>query len=232
MAVPSPKPAGIVAGKRNPSSPSFLYDAYMKSIIGKKIRMSQVFAPDGTVTPVTIVQAGPCVVTQVKTVENDGVNAIEMGFGFAKRLSKAQQGHLKGLGSFRVLKSVRVRVEEIGSFERGATIDVSQFQKGQDVTVVGTSKGKGFQGVVKRHHFHGSPKTHGHKDQLRMPGSSGAGGMQHVRKGKRMAGRMGDARITVKNLSIVDIDPVLNEMWVKGAVPGSRGGILLITVNA
>ena len=204
----------------------------MNSIIGKKIRMSQVFAPDGTVIPVTIVSAGPCVVTQVKTIQNDGVNAIEMGFGFSKRLSKAQQGHLKGLGSFRVLKSVRVSSEEIGTFERGATIDVSQFQKGQLVSVVGTSKGKGFQGVVKRHHFHGSPKTHGHKDQLRMPGSSGAGGMQHVRKGKRMAGRMGHVRVTVKNLSIVDIDPASNELWINGAVPGARGGLLLITVNA
>lgn len=226
------RPRPMSRWKRNPSSPSFLYDLRMLSIIGKKIRMSQVFAPDGTVIPVTIVQAGPCVVTQVKTVEHDGVNAIEMGFGFSKRLSKAQQGHLKGLGSFRVLKSVRLRAEEIGSFERGATIDVTQFQKGQEVTVVGTSKGKGFQGVVKRHHFHGSPKTHGHKDQLRMPGSSGAGGMQHVRKGKRMAGRMGDARITVKNLSILEIDPTSNELWVKGAVPGARGGLLLITVNA
>lgn len=204
----------------------------MKSIIGKKIRMSQVFALDGTVIPVTIVQAGPCVITQVKTIERDGVNAIEMGFGFSKRLSKAQLGHLKGLGSFRVLKSVRLSPEEIGSFERGATIDVTQFQKGQNVTVVGTSKGKGFQGVVKRHHFHGSPKTHGHKDQLRMPGSSGAGGMQHVRKGKRMAGRMGDARITVKNLPIVDIDPASNELWIKGAVPGARGGLLLISAIA
>ncbi len=201
---------------------------HMKSIIGKKVAMTQVFAKDGTVTPVTVVQAGPCVVTQIKTKATDGVDAVQLGYGFSKHLSKALQGHLKGIGSFRVLRQVRVSKEAGSGLERGATVDVSGFTEGDTVTVIGTSKGKGFQGVVKRHHFHGSPKTHGHKDQLRMPGSSGAGGLQHVAKGKRMPGRMGNARVTVKNLSVMKVDLEKNELWIQGAIPGARGSVVLL----
>ncbi len=205
----------------------------MRCILGTKLNMTQVFREDGTVVPVTRVKAGPCVITQVKTKDHDGVSAIQIGYGTQKtfRLNKAQQGHLKGLDSVRVMRDARVD-EEDDTLKRGDIFTVSIFQVGDKVKVEGTSKGKGFQGVVKRHGFHGSPASHGHKDQLRMPGSIGAGGVQRVFKGTRMCGHMGDASVTVQNLEIVEVHPENNELLVKGAVPGSRGSLLIISTDS
>lgn len=194
----------------------------MKFILAKKIEMSQVFRPDGTVVPVTLLRAGPCVVTQVKDVPTDGYTAVQIGFLETKKLAKPQEGHLKDLPKLRVLREFRV--DDAAPVKRGDTIEASAFAAGDVVDVTGTSKGKGFQGVVKRHHFHGGPKTHGHKDQERMPGSSGAGGLQHVLKGTRKPGRMGGDSVTVKNLEVVEVrDGILA---VKGAVPGARNTVL------
>ncbi|MBM3204480.1 50S ribosomal protein L3 [Candidatus Uhrbacteria bacterium] len=200
----------------------------MKFILGKKLEMSQVYQPDGTIVPVTLVQAGPCVVTQVKTDETDGYVAVQVGFMPAKKLSKPEAGHLKDLSLLRHLREFRVEGEL--AQKRGDVIEATSFQPGEMVHVSGTSKGKGFQGVVKRHHFHGHPTSHGHKDQTRMPGSIGAGGVQHVLKGRRMAGHMGDERVTVKNLKIVEVRDG-GIIALKGAVPGARNAILeIVTV--
>jgi large subunit ribosomal protein L3 len=197
----------------------------MKFILAKKIEMSQVFRPDGTVIPVTLVKAGPCVVTQVKTNETDGYTAIQLGFLPGKKLAKPQAGHLKDLEPKAVLHEFRLT--EPGELKRGDAVEASVFAAGDKIQVVGISKGKGFQGVVKRHHFHGHPASHGHKDQLRMPGSIGAGGVQHVMKGRRMAGRMGNEQITVKNLEIVEVRDN-GILAVKGAVPGARNSVIEI----
>ncbi|OGH64501.1 MAG: 50S ribosomal protein L3 [Candidatus Magasanikbacteria bacterium RIFCSPHIGHO2_02_FULL_47_14] len=201
----------------------------MKFILGTKIGMTQVFRDDGSVVPVTRVQAGPCVITQVKTAEKNHVDAVQIGYREQKafRMKKPQQGHLKGLMNVRFMRDARVEADH--GLKRGDTFTVKVFTEGEKVNVVGVSKGHGFQGVVKRHGFHGSPKTHGHKDQLRMPGSIGAGGVQRVFKGMRMGGHMGDARVTVQNLEIVQIFPDQNELLIKGALPGARGSLLLIT---
>ena len=196
----------------------------MKFILAKKLEMSQVFLPDGTVVPVTLVQAGPCVVTQVKADGTDGYQAVQLGFLNAKRLAKPQEGHLKDLPKSKILREFRV---EGGELKRGDLLEASTLAVGDVIQVSGTSKGKGFQGVVKRHHFHGHPSTHGHKDQLRMPGSIGPGGLQHVMKGRRMAGHMGDETVTVKNLKVVDVREG-GIVAIKGAVPGARNGILKI----
>lgn len=208
----------------------------MKFILGKKQGMTQVFREDGTVVPVTRIQAGPCVVTQIKTKEKDGVNAVQFGFGLQKnfRLNKAMKGHLKDVSwnekeSPRHLHQISVEKHDLN---KGDVFTVKIFNPGEKVVVVGTSKGKGFQGVVKRHHFRGSLATHGHKDQLRMPGSIGATNNQRVFKGTRMGGHMGDDRVTVKNLEVMEINPETNEMLIKGAVPGCRNGLLFITCNA
>lgn len=198
----------------------------MKFILAKKLQMSQVFQADGTVVPVTLVEAGPCVVTQVKTLDRDGYPAVQVGFLNAKRLSKPLEGHLKDLPRARVIAEFRSDKIEDG-LKRGDMIEASAFAVGDTIEVSGTSKGKGFQGVVKRHHFHGHPSTHGHKDQLRRPGSIGAGGVQKVMKGKRMAGRMGDETVTVKNLKVVEVRDG-NILAIKGAVPGARNAILKI----
>lgn len=205
----------------------------MKCILGTKLNMTQVFKEDGTVVPVTCVKAGPCVITQVKTNKKDGANAVQLGFGEQKifRLNKSQQGHLKGLSkdnrtAVRFLRDVRI--EEDHALKRGDVFTVKIFIPGEKVAVIGTAKGKGFQGVVKRHGFHGSPASHGHKDQLRMPGSIGATDAARVFKGMRMGGHMGDNQVTVKNLEIVEINPEKNELFIKGAVPGARGGLLII----
>lgn len=200
-----------------------------KVILAKKIAMSRTFKEDGTVVPVTVLQAGPCLVTQVKDKAKDGYRAIQVGWGESKKpASKSRAGHLKAVGkNLRNLKEFRVAD---GEYTVGQVLDVSQFTPGDIIDVTGWSKGKGFQGVVKRHGFHGHPSSHGHKDQARMPGSIGAGGVQHVRKGMRMAGRMGDARVTVSNLKVVAIRPESNEILVKGAVPGARNGLLLVSV--
>ncbi len=197
----------------------------MKYIIGKKIEMSQIWNAQGQVVPVTVVEAQPGVVTQVKTLDKDGYTALQLGFGVRKKLTKPMQGHLKDLPSVRVLKEFSGGTENL---KRGDTVDVSLFSPGDKVKVTGVSKGKGFQGVVRRHGFHGSPATHGHKDQLRMPGAISAGGVQHVFKGTRMAGRMGGGEVTVSNLEIVAVDKDKNRLMIKGAIPGARGSLVAI----
>ncbi len=197
----------------------------MKFILGEKLEMSQVYAADGTVVPVTLVKAGPCIVTQVKTAEKDGVSAVQIGFRNHKNATKPEAGHLKDLPMLAVLRDFRIEGE--AAFKRGDAIEASIFQPGETVHVVGQSKGKGFQGVVKRHGFHGHPKSHGHKDQERMPGSIGAGGPQHVFKGRRMAGHMGDERVTVKNLEVIEVRDG-GIIALKGAVPGARHAIIEI----
>lgn len=205
----------------------------MKFILGKKLGMTQVFRPDGTVVPVTQIQAGPCVVTQVKTKGKDGVDAIQVGFGEQKkfRLSLPLQGHLKDMATVHFLRQARMDETEVQNFKRGDMFFVKIFAPGERVQVVGTSKGKGFQGVVKRHNFRGGPQTHGHKDNLRMPGTIGAGGVQRVFKNVRMGGHMGDERITIKNLEVIGVDPAKNILTIKGAVPGARGGLLMISTQ-
>lgn len=212
--------------------------SYMKFILGKKLNMLQVFREDGTVVPVTKVEAGPCVVTQIKTADKNGVSAVQIGFGAQKRfrLNKARLGHLKDINvkgdeavTVRMLRDQRVS-EDTG-LKRGDVFTVKIFKPGEKVQVIGTSKGKGFQGVVKRHGFHGGPATHGHKDNLRAPGSIGAGGVQRVFKGMRMAGHMGDARVTVKNLEVIGVNPDNNELLIKGAIPGARNSVVLISTN-
>lgn len=198
----------------------------MKFILGEKLNMDQTWDEKGMVVPFTVIKAGPCQVTQVRTKEKDGYQAIQVGFGLKKKMVKPAKGHLKALPLFRFLREVRL--EDETTMKRGDTIDISQFVPGDIVQVTGVSKGKGFQGVVKRHGFHGHPATHGHKDQLRMPGSIGAGGVQHVRKGKRMAGRMGGDQITVKNLKVVSVDKEGGFITVSGAVPGAWHTLIMI----
>lgn len=204
----------------------------MKCIIGTKKGMTQIFKEDGTVVPVTRVQAGPCTVTQVKTKEKDGVNSIQVGYGEQKkfRQARAQQGHLNGLPTVRVMKEFRT-TEADAHLERGTTFTVATFAPGDKIKVTGVSKGKGFQGVVKRHGFKGQAASHGNKDQLRMPGSIGATGPARVFKGMKMGGRMGTDQVTISNLEIISVDTETNELFIKGAVPGARGGYLYIYTN-
>ncbi|MCC6563486.1 50S ribosomal protein L3 [Candidatus Uhrbacteria bacterium] len=197
----------------------------MKFILAKKLEMTQVYRPDGAVVPVTLVQAGPCVVTQVKTAEKDGVNAVQIGFRTVKKLTKPEAGHLKDLPLMSELRDFRV--EQATELKRGDAVEAAVFQVGDMVNVTGVSKGKGFQGVVKRHGFHGHPTSHGHKDQERMPGSIGAGGPQHVFKGRRMAGRMGNEQVTVQKLEVVEVRDG-GILAIKGAVPGARNSVLEI----
>lgn len=196
-------------------------------IIGRKLGMTQIFSDNGRAEAVTAIEAGPCAVIQVRTAANDGYNAAQLGFGEVKRLKSPQRGHLKELGKFRHLREFRVDSSE--DIEVGTKVDVSLFQAGDLVNITGVSKGKGFAGVVKRHHFAGGPKTHGQSDRHRAPGSVGAGTSPgRVLKGKRMAGHMGNSRVTVRNLEVLEADPARNLLLVKGAVPGARNGLLLI----
>jgi large subunit ribosomal protein L3 len=201
----------------------------MKFIIGKKLGMTQIAKDDGRVVPVTQILAGPVVVTQVREEKKDGYTAVQVGYGAKKKVNKPETGHLGQLGPFRVLKEFRVSEKETEKMKPGVEISCNIFEEGDDVSVSGLSKGKGFQGVVKRWGFHGSPASHGHKDQLRMPGSIGATGPAHVFKGQKMPGRMGGGQITVTNLEIVSIDPENNYLFVKGAVPGKTGNLLWIS---
>ena len=196
-------------------------------IIGKKVGMTQVFTATGEIVSVTVVEAGPCIVTQVKTIEKDGYEAVQLGFGHAKRLTAPERGHLKRLPPLRYLREIRV--ERSADFQVGQTVDAGVFKAGDEVDVVGVSKGKGFAGVVKRYHFAGGPKTHGQSDRHRAPGAIGSGTTPgRILKGKRMAGRMGSDRVTVKRLEIVQADPERNLLLIKGAVPGGVKGLLLV----
>jgi len=202
----------------------------MKFLLGEKLDMTQVFKEDGEVVPVTRVQAGPCVVTQVKdgSVNDNEVNAVQIGFGDQKkwRLNKAQQQHLEDLDPVKVMRDFRIEPDH--ELKRGDVLDVNIFEEGEKVNVRGTTKGQGFQGVVKRHNFAGAPATHGTKDQHRMPGSAGATGPAKVFKNKKMPGRMGSKKTTIQNLEIVKIKPKEEELLIKGGLPGSRGNLLRI----
>lgn len=200
----------------------------MKFILAQKEEMSQIFAEDGRVVPVTILSAGPCVVTQVKSVEKDGYSALQLGFGnkAEKNLSKAIKGHLKGKGNFRFLREEHVLDSE--TLKEGETVTVAQFAEGDPVEVSGTSKGKGFQGVVKRHGFHGMPASHGHFSVVRHGGSIGQRFPQYTLKGMRMPGRMGGVKSSVRGLTIVKVDAEAGILAIKGAVPGNRGSRLQI----
>ena len=199
-----------------------------KFILGTKSHMTQKFLEDGTVAPVTVVQSGPCTVTQVKG-DKEGYTAVQVGFGKKRILNKPLAGHLKGLENFRYLKEFRV--EDTANFAKGKVFDVSSFATGDNLAVTAVSKGKGFQGVVKRHGFHGSPASHGHKDQLRMPGSIGATDAAHVFKGTRMGGRMGGDTTTVKNLELIEVDTDKNLLYIKGAVPGARNAFVIVQAD-
>ncbi len=264
----------------------------LSALLGRKVGMTQVFGPNGTVIPVTVIEAGPCIVTQIKTKTHDGYEAVQIGFeekmlkhttrpelghlghnlpllkGQRKRLQTYQQSQREkageseastegtndagkpdkqiqkllkvqanrqrrpgpSLGPFKVLREVELQNGVTpDKLELGAKIDTSIFTSGESVDIVGTSKGKGFQGVVKRHGFRGGPKTHGQSDRLRAPGSIGAGTTPgRVLKGTRMAGHMGNARVTVKKLQVIQSDPERNLLVVKGSVPGANGSLLMI----
>ena len=198
-----------------------------EGIIGKKLGMTQVFREDGKAEAVTAIEAGPCTVAQVKTVAKEGYNAAQLGFGDAKRLKSSRRGRAQESAQFKYLREFRV--DDIEAIEAGQKVDVSLFKAGDLVDVTGVSKGKGFAGTVKRHHFAGGPKTHGQSDRHRAPGSIGATTTPgRVFKGMRMAGHMGSKRVTVCNLEVYKADPARNLLLIKGAVPGMRNGLLLI----
>ena len=203
----------------------------MKTLLGTKIGMTQILGSDGTVIPVTIVKAGPCTVTQVKTVESDGYNAVQLGYGEGKNLSKAVAGHVKPAGATpKEIREVRINdLSELGEDVKvGATFDVNLFTIGDVVDVTGTSKGKGFAGTIKRHNYNRQRKTHGGKGDTRKVGSIGSMYPQKVFKGKTMAGRMGHDTVTVRNLVVAYIDAENNVLGLKGAVPGPKRGFLTI----
>jgi large subunit ribosomal protein L3 len=219
----------------------------VKGLIGIKMGMTQVFDDQGVVTPVTIIQAGPCYVTQVKDEANDGYTAVQVGFGDIsdKRLTRGQKGHLgilkgdkknrrapdKGIPAVRHLREFRTGKAD--EYQVGQQLTVEQFEIGDKVDVVGKTKGRGFAGVVKRHGFAGGVKTHGQSDRWRAPGSIGsATEMSRVPKGKKMPGRMGNERLTAQNLEVVRVDPERHLIAVKGAVPGAKGGLVIIKAAA
>lgn len=203
----------------------------MKIILGTKIGMTQIIGKDGLVTPVTIIQAGPCTVTQTKSVASDGYSAVQLAFGQGKNLSKAVSGHVKKSGKDikpKYLREFRVAGELPEDFTLGSELTVSNFTLGDKVQVTGISKGKGFAGTVKRHNFNESRNTHGFKGSIRKVGSIGAMYPQKIFKGKRMPGRMGRDRVTVKNLIVSYIDAEHNLLGVKGAVPGPKKGLIAV----
>ena len=204
----------------------------MKTLLGTKIGMTQILGEDGVAVPVTLIQAGPCTVTQVKTAEKDGYTAVQIGYGEGKNLSNAVAGHVRAAKvTPKVIREVRLQTltDEV---KVGDAFDVSVFTLGDSVDVTGISKGKGFAGTVKRHNFNTSKKTHGGNGNVRKPGSIGSMFPQKVFKGKRMAGQMGHEQVTVKNLTVAYIDQANNLIGLKGAVPGPRRGIVTIGGNA
>jgi len=199
----------------------------LQGFLGKKIGMTQIFRDDGMVVPVTLIEAGPCVVTQVKTKETDGYEAVQLGFGEVKRRNKPLSGHLKNSRLSRYLREVVA--DDPTEFSVGQTVGVDIFEAGEKVDVIGRSKGRGFAGVMKRHGFAGGPRTHGQSDRARAPGSIGGGTTPgKVYKGMKMAGHMGNRRITVKGLEVVSVDTDRNILMVKGGVPGAPNGLLHI----
>lgn len=202
----------------------------IKGLLGRKVGITQVFSPSGEVIPVTVIEAGPCVVTQIRSRDRDGYEAVQIGFEEvpARKLTKPEQGQRKAAGV--MLRYLReFPADTLEGLNIGDVIRVDMFQAGQRVDVVGTSKGRGFAGVVKRHGFRGGPRTHGQSDRLRAPGSIGGGtAPSRVWKGQRMAGRMGNKRVTVQNLEVVEVLPDRNLLLIKGSVPGPRNVLLQI----
>ena len=201
----------------------------MKFILGKKENMTEYFSPEGQVFPVTVVSAGPITVTKVFEKAKDGYNSVQVGFGTQKesRVTKGSRGAMKG-AFYKTLKEFRLKPTDTNDAKEGDVIDVSVFSLNDKLQVSSISKGKGFQGVVKRHGFGGGPRTHGQKHSEREPGSIGGGLRTHVPKGMRMAGRMGSDRITQKNLKVIFIDKENNTMLIKGAIAGKRGTLVEI----
>lgn len=196
----------------------------MKALLGRKVGMTQIFENDGTATAVTLVEAGPCKVTSLRTPEKDGYSAVQIGYGQPKKLNKAQAGHLKaGKTELKHLREVREETD----LSVGDQLDVGQFEVGDKVSVTSISKGKGFAGTIKRHNFHRGPMSHGSRNKRR-PGSIGSMYPQKIFKGKKMAGRMGNEQVTTKNLKVCTIDSDNNLLAVKGAVPGRRGSLVMI----
>ena len=200
----------------------------MKALLGTKIGMTQIISESGVAIPVTLIQAGPVTVTQVKTVDTDGYTAVQVAYGEGKNLSKAVAGHVKSSGT--TPKHIReIRVTDLPEgLSVGSTFDVTTFALGDIVDATGTSKGKGFAGTVKRHNFNTSKATHGGNGNVRKPGSIGSMYPQKVFKGKRMAGRMGHDQVTVKNLVVAYVDPTNNLIGLRGAVPGPKKGLIVI----
>jgi large subunit ribosomal protein L3 len=217
----------------------------MKFILAKKVNMTQIFGENGAVEPATVLDVGPSIVSQIKTKEKDGYSAVQIGTGSrkGKNISKPVKGHIKGLdlpaqaggsggekAGFFAIKEFKMADADLGKFNKGDKIGLETFAVGDKVTVSSVSKGKGFQGVVKRHGFHGGPRSHGQKHSEREPGSIGGGGRSggKVIKGMRMAGRMGGDRVTIKNLRVLGVDSESNTMLLSGAVPGRRGTLVEI----
>ena len=199
----------------------------LRGFLGKKIGMSQIFRDNGESVPVTVIQAGPCAVTQIKSKETDGYNAVQLGFGATKNLNKPERGHLKNSDPVKHLREVKA--DNLQDYSIGQQISVDIFDVGEKIDIIGTTKGKGFAGTMKRHGFGGGPRTHGQSDRGRAPGSIGGGTTPgKVYKGLKMSGHMGNERVTVKNLEIVKIDQDRNLLVVKGGVPGAPNGLLVI----
>lgn len=204
----------------------------MKGIIGRKVGMTQIFDDKGNIIPVTVIQAGPCFVTQIRTVDKDGYVAVQLGFGETKpkHLTQGQLGHLRrnNLPALRILREFRVKDDEV-SVNEGQEIKADIFAKGDRVDVVGTSKGRGFAGGIKRHGFNRQPKTHGQSDRERAPGSVGQNTFPgRTMKGQRMAGHYGNERVTIQNLEVVVVDAERNLLAVRGSIPGAKNGIVLV----
>ncbi len=197
-------------------------------LIGRKLGMTQIFDEQGLARPVTVIEAGPCVVTQVRTAEKDGYEAVQIGFGIAKKLNKPEKGHVKESGH--MVKTLReVKADDYSSIEVGQVFSADTFAEGEVIDVTGTSKGRGFQGGMKRHGFSGAQKTHGQSDRQRAPGSIGSSATPgRVIKGQKMAGHMGNERVTVQNLKVLRVDAERNLLLVEGSVPGPNKGTLLI----
>jgi large subunit ribosomal protein L3 len=200
----------------------------IQGLIGRKLGMTQIFDDAGVVHPVTVVETGPCVVTQLRTTEKDGYEAVQLGFGVSKRLNRPEQGHRRESGY--MSRSLReVKADNLSDHTVGEVIRADTFSDGEIVDITGTSKGRGFQGGVKRHGFAGGPKTHGQSDRHRAPGSIGSSATPgRVFKGLKMAGHMGHERVTVQNLQVMRVDTERNLLLIKGSVPGPRNGELII----
>ena len=203
----------------------------LRGFLGKKIGMTQIFRDNGMMVSVTLIEAGPCVVTQVKTKAKDGYEAVQLGFGDKKRPNKPMQGHFRPSRASRYLREVKA--DDPSDYSVGQTVNVEIFTEGEKVDVIGRSKGRGFAGTMKRHGFGGGPRTHGQSDRARAPGSIGGGTTPgKVFKGMKMAGHMGDRRITVKGLEVVGVDVDRNILMVKGGIPGAPNSLVQIRRGA